>query len=247
MLQTRRAAFRLIQRPYRFRGYADSKPPDPINSDRQLGNKPVTDPIGEGDSSGTSSTHAASAGGHEPTHHSSHPEPANETLGRGFYVSIAALALSFALYKFSRSSSSDPSKAGDPSQQPLITRAIQHYNYWQDEFARRNTMHTKMVEQAAEERNLFQSSPWTHHIDLRFPEIFNTGSPYNIPAGHSADLEVLKAHYEKKNVEAQEKRMAKLKASESRHDNEAQSNGPETKGHSMLQMIGLAERPERKE
>lgn len=44
--------------------------------------------------------------------------------------------------------------------------------------------------------------------------IFNTGSPYNIPAGASADLEHLKAHYEKLNVEAEEKRVARLKAHE---------------------------------
>ena len=31
-------------------------------------------------------------------------------------------------------------------------------------------MHTKMVEQAAADRNLFQSSPWNHHVDLKFPE-----------------------------------------------------------------------------
>ena len=40
--------------------------------------------------------------------------------------------------------------------------------------------------------------------------VFNTGSPYNIPAGHSADLGALKAHYEKQNVEAAEKRTARL-------------------------------------
>ena len=33
------------------------------------------------DSSGTPSTHAASAGGHIPTHHDHHPEPHNEDLG----------------------------------------------------------------------------------------------------------------------------------------------------------------------
>ena len=31
-------------------------------------------------------------------------------------------------------------------------------------------MHTNMVEQAGADRNLFQNSPWTHHIDLKFPE-----------------------------------------------------------------------------
>ena len=85
-------------------------------------------------------------------------------------MSIAALALAFALHKFSHSSSEDPSKAGKPDTEPLITRIIQFYNFWQKEFARRNTMHTKMVEQAAADRNLFQSSPWTHHIELKFPE-----------------------------------------------------------------------------
>ena len=83
---------------------------------------------------------------------------------RGFYISIAALALSFAAYKFSRSSPSDP------DHQPLLTRVMQSYNWFQDEFARRNALHTAMVEQAAEDRNLFQSSPWTHHTELKFPE-----------------------------------------------------------------------------
>ena len=34
-----------------------------------------------GDSSGTDSVHAASAGGYEPTHHAPHPESHNESLG----------------------------------------------------------------------------------------------------------------------------------------------------------------------
>ena len=89
---------------------------------------------------------------------------------RGFYVSIAALAFSFALYKFSRSTSNDTASAGDPDKQPLITRIIQYYHFWQDRFAERNTLHTRMVEQAGADRNLFQSSPWTHHIELKFPE-----------------------------------------------------------------------------
>lgn len=251
MLRTRRRALRLAQNLNRcqWRGYADTKPPDPTNSGRETDNKPVNEPIGGGDSSGTDSIHAASAGGHEPTHHAPHPEPHNENLGRGFYASIAALGLSFALYKFSRSSSSDPSAKGDPSKQPLLTRAMAYYNYYQDEFARRNTMHTKMVEQAGADRNLFQSSPWTHHIDLKFPEIFNTGSPYNIPAGHSADLGALKAHYEKKNVEAEEKRIAKLKevAGDSeilRQRREAEEAlRADKKPQSILQRIGF-QRPE---
>ena len=41
-----------------------------------------TNEIGQGrDSSGTDSLHAASAGGHESTHHAPHPEPVDEHLG----------------------------------------------------------------------------------------------------------------------------------------------------------------------
>ncbi len=79
--------------------------------------------------------------------------------------------------------------------------------------------------------------------------IFNTGSPYNIPAGHSTDLGALKAHYEKKNVEAEEKRTARLK--EMADDNEARRQGREAeeaqltdkKAPSILQRMGL-QRPE---
>ena len=80
--------------------------------------------------------------------------------------------------------------------------------------------------------------------------IFNTGSPYNIPAGHSADLGALRAHYEKKNVEAEEKRMAKVRemaadseALKQRRDAE-EALVADQKPQSILQRIGL-QKPER--
>ncbi|MCJ1229184.1 hypothetical protein MMC12_005849 [Toensbergia leucococca] len=132
-----------------------------------------------------------------------HAEPVNESLGRGFYVSLGAIPLSLALYKFS-STTSD-------SADPFLTRLINSYSQFQDRWTERNALHTSMIEQAAHDRNLFQSSPASKTIELKFPEIFNTGSPYNIPAGHSADLSALIAHYEKKNAETEEKRMKAAK------------------------------------
>ena len=81
--------------------------------------------------------------------------------------------------------------------------------------------------------------------------IFNTGSPYNIPAGHSADLRALKAHYEKKNVEAEERRMAKLQETagegeilkQRRAAEEALLRVADKKPVSILQWMGL-QRPE---
>ena len=84
-----------------------------------------------------------------------------------------------------------------------------------------------MIEQAAHDRNLFQSSPHAKNYELKFPEyvrchhmmanvdlivfrVFNTGSPFNVVAGSQANLDELIAHYEKKNAEADEKQMRKM-------------------------------------
>ncbi|MCJ1267427.1 hypothetical protein MMC22_007312 [Lobaria immixta] len=154
-----------------------------------------------------SSGHASSAGETKPPHHPPHPEPVNESLGRGFYITIAAIPLSLVLYKFSVSSD-------DSTAQPAFTRLINYYSNWNERWAQRNALHTRMSEQAAHDRNLFQSAPASQHIDLRFPEIFNTGSPYNVPAGHSANLDELIAHYHRQNAEANKAREARTRAAE---------------------------------
>ncbi|MCJ1246149.1 hypothetical protein MMC30_003354 [Trapelia coarctata] len=153
-------------------------------------------------------SHAASAGHAGPPHSSHHPEPVNESFGRGFYITLAFLPLSFALYKFSRSTNDSK----EPAAQPLFTRMLQSYSEYKGRWTERNTLHTRMVEQAANDRNLFQSTPGTRMIDLKFPEVFNSGSPYNVQAGQTANLDALFAHYEKKNREDEEKFQRKREA-----------------------------------
>ncbi|MCJ1434691.1 hypothetical protein MMC27_004060 [Xylographa pallens] len=147
--------------------------------------------------------HSAAAGRAEPVAHAHHPEPVNESLGRGFYISLASLPLAFALYKFSRNSSSDDASAGAAAAQPWLTRLIGSYSTFQERWVARNTLHTRMVEQAANDRNLFQSTPGSERVELKFPEVFNTGSPYNVQAGQTANLDELVAHYEKQNRDAE--------------------------------------------
>ena len=72
--------------------------------------------------------------------------------------------------------------------------------------------------------------------------IFNTGSPYNVPAGHSIDLEAVKAHYEKQNAEAELKRMERLKwqAGESELLAQREAEALEhSKPKSILQRLGI--------
>ncbi|MCJ1295377.1 hypothetical protein MMC34_006939 [Xylographa carneopallida] len=142
--------------------------------------------------------HATSAGQAEPVAHAHHAEPVNESLGRGFYITLASLPLAFALYKFSRSSDNSSAAAA----QPWLTRLIGSWASLQERWVVRNTLHTRMVEQAAQDRNLFQSTPASQMVELKFPEVFNTGSPYNVPAGQMANLDALVAHYEKRNRDA---------------------------------------------
>ncbi len=53
---------------------------------------------------------------------------------------------------------------------PGLSKIIDSYSYYKEKYAARNTLHTAMIEQAAFDRNLFQSTPGTKTVELRFPE-----------------------------------------------------------------------------
>ena len=52
----------------------------------------------------------------------------------------------------------------------------------------------------------------------RARRIFNTGSPYNVQAGQSANLDALIAHYEKQNAERQAQQMKNLEGGKKEPD-----------------------------
>ena len=68
---------------------------------------------------------------------------------RNFFLTITALPLGLALYTFSTS---------DTSSTPWLTRVIHYYSDYKDEWTRRNELHTRAVEEAAFDRNLFLNS-----------------------------------------------------------------------------------------
>ena len=75
-----------------------------------------------------------------------------------------SIPASIAVYSASRPSA-DGKKVG-------FSKLIEQYSDYKDRWTARNTLHTVMVEQAAFDRNVFQSSSGSAHIDLRFPEYF---------------------------------------------------------------------------
>lgn len=83
-----------------------------------------------------------------------------------FYAVLATIPLSLGVYAASRTS--------PDGRVPGISKFIDSYSYYKERWAARNTLHTAMMEQAAFDRNLFQSSKGNPHVDLKFPEYVPT-------------------------------------------------------------------------
>ncbi|KAK3670546.1 hypothetical protein LTR78_009514 [Recurvomyces mirabilis] len=132
--------------------------------------------------------------------------PTTESFGPTFYIVLATIPASIALYQFTRQGTSE---------QPWATRYItEKYAEYKDTFQRRNDFHTKAVEQAASDRLIFlnESQQGPRVVDLRFPEAFNIGSPWNVPAGQgSANIDHVIAKYEKEAYEANEKKLQQVR------------------------------------
>jgi hypothetical protein len=75
---------------------------------------------------------------------------------------LAAIPISLGVYAASRTTSD--------GKIPGLSKVIDGYSYYKQKWAARNTLHTAMVEQAAFDRNLFQSTPGSKHVNLKFPE-----------------------------------------------------------------------------
>ncbi|KAH8751776.1 NADH-ubiquinone oxidoreductase 17.8 kDa subunit [Hyaloscypha finlandica] len=140
----------------------------------------------------------------ESTEHGHHTAgPKAESLGTAFYVVLAAVPLSIGVYAVSRT--------GADGKMTGLSKVIDSYSHYKEKWAARNNLHVAMVEQAAFDRNLFQSTPGSKHVELKFPEIFNTGSPFNVVAGQGArNMDQLVAHYDKLNADEEAKKAAAL-------------------------------------
>ncbi|OCK85096.1 hypothetical protein K432DRAFT_377935 [Lepidopterella palustris CBS 459.81] len=135
-------------------------------------------------------------------HGSEHHGPVNESFGKGFYVAVATIPATIAFYKFSSTNTDE---------RPLFTRLIESYSDLKTYWIERNDLHTQMIEQAARDKNLFLNSKPGTHIELSFPEIFNVGSPYNVPAGSGVNLDKLITKYQKEAFEENAKKLEQLK------------------------------------
>ncbi|KAI1369303.1 hypothetical protein F5Y08DRAFT_292974 [Xylaria arbuscula] len=142
----------------------------------------------------TSRSYASESHGH-------HEAPkVNEGLGTAFYVFAGALPVSIVAYQISR-----PGANGEPSS---LSNWLQQFDYLQKDYEVRNKIRTDIIEQAAHDKHLFMNASQSRHVELKTPELFNSGSPWCVPAGHSVNLDQITEHYRKQAV-AEEERVAK--------------------------------------
>ncbi|KAJ4287191.1 hypothetical protein N0V90_012589 [Kalmusia sp. IMI 367209] len=140
---------------------------------------------------------------HDEHAHHAHAEPVSESMGVGFWVPIGLIPALSGLYLISRSD--------DPNAPPLFTRLIDRYTDASQKWAERNDLHVRMIEQAGTDRVLFVKSKGSQHVDMRFPEIMNVGSPYNVPAGSMANMDKVIEKFKKQGDEDNERKLQALR------------------------------------
>ncbi|OAL45433.1 hypothetical protein IQ07DRAFT_591246 [Pyrenochaeta sp. DS3sAY3a] len=144
----------------------------------------------------------------------------DEPIGYGFWGTIAVIPVGWAIYAVSRPNSDDTT--------PFFTRMIGKYTESQEKLAVRNDLHVRMVEQAGDDRILFNKTKPQEYVDMKFPEIMNNGSPYNVPAGSQVQLEQVIEKYKKLAYEDNERKLEALR------NNEVKAERPVPEGRGRL-------------
>lgn len=141
-----------------------------------------------------------SSHGHD--HH--HDHGVEEKLGFAFYVTVGTVAGSIFVYSISRT--------GKNGEESSIHKYLNKLADYKDDWETRNHLVTAAMEQAAHDKHLLFNAPRTRTIELKYPEVFQHGSPFNVPAGHHVNIDKVIAHYQQKHLKEEERKALKLAA-----------------------------------
>ncbi|KAF2634340.1 hypothetical protein P280DRAFT_474699 [Massarina eburnea CBS 473.64] len=146
--------------------------------------------------------HDEHAHGHDHGHGHDHA-PVAESMGNGFWITVGSIPAGWLIYYISRSD--------DPNAPPFLTRMIDKYTDSQEKLTARNDLHVKMMEKAGDDRVLFKHSTPHGHVQMKFPEIMNNGSPYNVPAGSQVNMDKVIEKYRRVANEDNERKLEALR------------------------------------
>ncbi|KAI1213907.1 uncharacterized protein F4807DRAFT_409651 [Annulohypoxylon truncatum] len=204
VLRTRVACVARRSRPTSLRisrSYASSNGPD------DHGNE-LKDTLG-----GDHGDHGHDSHGHDHHHDHHHAPEVPEGLGTGFYVFAAAAPLAFLGYQVTR-----PGADGEPS---TATTWLRKFDYFND-YEERNALRTNLLDQASHDKHLFMYAGKNPHIELKMPELIDSGSPWNVPAGFYPNLSHVTEHYRKQAAEEEERKFKKLQLLAAKAEAEAE-------------------------
>ncbi|KAG5999659.1 hypothetical protein E4U54_001737 [Claviceps lovelessii] len=144
-------------------------------------------------------SYASEAHGH---HHQA--AEVNESFGKGSIATVAIFFGGVLLYQFV------PKKGEESSVTNLIGKYLSRKEDWEET----NALHTRAMEQAGFDRNLFENvTPKHRFVDVAYPEAFQSHAPRNIQAGQLIKLDHVVEHYRQKHLEDEERKANKLAAS----------------------------------
>jgi hypothetical protein len=141
-------------------------------------------------------TYASDAHAHQ------HAAPANESFGTGTIITVGTFFAGVAIYQF-------VPQDGETS---ALTNWLSKHQSRAEHWEETNALHTKALQQAAFDRNLFENASNKHRfVDVAYPEAFSSHAPRNIQAGQLINLDHVVEHYRQQHL-LEEERKAKALA-----------------------------------
>ncbi|KAL2019491.1 hypothetical protein VTK56DRAFT_9607 [Thermocarpiscus australiensis] len=143
--------------------------------------------------------------GHDSGHHHEHSHNVEESLGTGFYLTFGVIPASIFVYTISR-----PGENGELSTMHKWFQKISdsYGKNWETS----NHLMAAAIQQAAHDKHLLYNAERSTHYELKYPEVFQHGSPHNVPAGHYTNIDKVIAHYRQKHLDEEARKAKKLAA-----------------------------------
>ncbi|KAF4453842.1 NADH-ubiquinone oxidoreductase 17.8 kDa subunit [Fusarium austroafricanum] len=134
--------------------------------------------------------------------HAHHKAPeVNESFSTGSLLAVGAFFGSVLVYQFV------PKEGEQSAILSLIDKYTSRSRDWEDI----NALHTKAMEQAGYDRNLFENGGNKHRfVDVAYPEAMTSYAPRNNAAGHLANMDYVVEHYRQQHLKEEERKVAKL-------------------------------------
>ncbi|KAF4968489.1 hypothetical protein FSARC_4134 [Fusarium sarcochroum] len=140
----------------------------------------------------TARTYASDAHGHHKA------AEVNESFSTGSLLAVGAFFGSVLVYQF---------VPKDKEGLSIIDKYTSRGRDWEEI----NALHTKAMEQAGYDRNLFENGGNTHRfVDVAFPEAMTSYAPRNHMAGHLANMDHVVEHYRQQHLKEEDRKATKL-------------------------------------